>query len=61
MLKLVDRPDLGSGVVRRVGSSPTTRTIWFWTPFTFVDGVQSFLLLHIIIYKDKIRGELIKG
>lgn len=26
MLKLVDRPDLGSGVERRVGSSPTTRT-----------------------------------
>ncbi len=26
MLKLVDRPDLGSGVERRVGSSPTTCT-----------------------------------
>lgn len=26
MLKLVDRPDLGSGVARRVGSSPTTCT-----------------------------------
>lgn len=26
VLKLVDRPDLGSGVERRVGSSPTTRT-----------------------------------
>ena len=24
--KLVDAPDLGSGVVRRVGSSPITRT-----------------------------------
>ena len=26
MLKLVDKPDLGSGAVRRVGSSPTIRT-----------------------------------
>ena len=25
--KLVDAPDLGSGVLRRVGSSPITRTI----------------------------------
>ena len=27
MAKLVDAPDLGSGVLRRVGSSPITRTI----------------------------------
>ena len=26
VLKLVDKPDLGSGAVRRVGSSPTTCT-----------------------------------
>ena len=26
MAKLVDAPDLGSGVLRRVGSSPITRT-----------------------------------
>ena len=27
MAKLVDAPDLGSGVLRRVGSSPITRTM----------------------------------
>ena len=27
--KLVDAPDLGSGAVRRGGSSPSTRTIFF--------------------------------
>ena len=29
VVKLVDTPDLGSGVAKRVGSSPSARTIFF--------------------------------
>lgn len=28
MVELVDTPDLSSGAVRRVGSSPTSRTLY---------------------------------
>ncbi len=30
MAELADAPDLGSGVLRRVGSSPSTRTMRKW-------------------------------
>ena len=33
MAKLVDAPDLGSGVARRVGSSPIRRTAFQQLPF----------------------------
>ena len=48
--KLVDAPDLGSGVLRRVGSSPITRTIGqkrnsqnreFLFPVLRIDNVDS--------------------
>ncbi len=55
MLKLVDRPDLGSGVVRRVGSSPTTRTSQRWAPFTDVDGAY-FLSDTLSVLKTKNLG-----
>ena len=42
--KLVDAPDLGSGVARRVGSSPIRRT--FLADFPFDAHRKGFLCIH---------------
>ena len=44
MAKLVDAPDLGSGVARRVGSSPIRRT--FLADFPFDAHRKGFFFVH---------------